>query len=97
MISTVIVIVIVIIIVVVAPAHALVVVLMLTVSHGVLFNDSSNSRRLSPAALFPALRRHDAGTKNRSAPQGSFRRASTGDDRGRDDLNILSDCGHAAA
>jgi hypothetical protein len=66
MISTVVVIVI-IIIVVVAPAHALVVVLMLTVSHGVLFNDSSNSRRLSPAALFSSLHRRDAGTKNPSA------------------------------
>jgi len=89
--------------VIVAPAaHALVVMLivMLTVSHGVLFNDSSNSRRLSHADLFPASPAFMPDTKNPSASpnwhEAYFSRAPTGDEA-RLSLNILSGRGPAAA
>jgi hypothetical protein len=60
--------VIIIVIVIIAPAHALVVVVLLTVSHGVLFNDSSMFGVCHPPALFQPLTGIRAG--HEKFPQG---------------------------
>jgi hypothetical protein len=90
-----------IVIVVIAPAaHALAVMLMLTVSHGVLFNDSC-VRRLSPADFFPSLDpAYDTGTKNPSGRRVGARLCFDARQKAttiREGLNILSGRGRAAA
>src|SRR5882724_10114784 len=61
--------VVIVVVLIAAPTHALVVVMLLTVSHGLLF-DNSNWRRLSPAGVFPSFNpAFCAGTKNPHWPR----------------------------
>jgi len=68
-IAAIVVVVAVVVVLIAAPTHALVVVMLLTVSHGLLF-DNSNWRRLSPAGVFPSFNpAFCAGTKNPRWPR----------------------------